>query len=337
MYVRPRPTRPPAVDEFQAIADLFRPLTFGAPEALGLMDDAAVIASRPGFDLIVTKDAMVEGVHFLPSDPPELVARKLLRVNLSDLAAKGAEPYAYFLAAAWPPEWDAPRRAAFAQGLAEDQRLFGLKLLGGDTVSTSGPLMLSVTMLGWTPTGRMVKRSGAAAGNVMLVSGTIGDGHLGLTAARDQLAGVSKDATAFLADRYRLPQPRTALREVLRLHSTAAADVSDGLLADAGHISEASGLGVEIDLDRLPLSAAAREWLDQADEPEAALMKLATGGDDYEIVCTVQPDAVEAARLQATQAGVSLTPIGRMKAGRGVSAVFQGREVKITKAGWTHP
>jgi thiamine-monophosphate kinase len=324
------------VDEFETIAKLFRPLTGGAPEALDLTDDAAAIPSRPGFDLVVTKDAMVEGVHFLADDAPDLVARKLLRVNLSDLAAKGAEPYAYFLAVAWPERWDDARKSAFAAGLGEDQKAFGLTLFGGDTVSTPGPLTASATLLGWVPSGRMVKRSGAGEGDVVLGSGTIGDGHLGLLAAQGLLAGVSDAHAAFLAGRYRLPAPRLELRETLRRYATAAADVSDGLLADAGHIGEASGLGVQIELERLPLSAAARAWLALQPDPVAAMVRLATGGDDYEVVCTVKPsDAAEAIR-SAESAGAPLTEIGRMVSGRGVRAGFEGRAVDVATPGWTH-
>jgi thiamine-monophosphate kinase len=324
------------VDEFQSIAELFRPLTGGAPEALDLMDDAAVIPARPGFDLVITKDAMVEGVHFLSDDPPGLIARKLIRVNLSDLAAKAAEPYAYFLAAAWPKAWDQSRRAAFAAGLGEDQAAFGLKLFGGDTVWTPGPLTLSVTMLGWVRAGGMVKRSGAGVGDVLLVSGAIGDGHLGLRAAQGDMAGVGEEACAYLIDRYRLPQPRVELRETLARYATAAADVSDGLLADAGHIGEASALGVEFDLERLPLSAAAAGWLKRESDRSSALARLATGGDDYEIVCTVKAHDVEAAVQSARQAGLALTPVGRMTEDMKVRTMVEGRPIATPSQGWTH-
>ena len=325
-----------AVDEFKSIGELFRPLTFGAPEALDLMDDAAAIPSRPDFDLIVTKDAMVEGVHFLPSDAPELVAKKLLRVNLSDLAAKGAEPYAYFLAVAWPKSWGERAKAAFASGLMEDQARFGLKLFGGDTVSTPGPLTLSVTMLGWAHSGAMVRRSGACAGDVVLVSGTIGDGWLGLAAAQGKLYDLGAEALRYLSDRYRLPQPRIALQDGLRRHASAAADVSDGLLADAGHIGAASRLGVEIDVDRLPLSRAATAWLHIQSDRVVALTQLATGGDDYEIVCAVSPAKARNLIQEAKSAGLDLAPIGRMVSGSGVQAFFAGRRVDVAKLGWAH-
>lgn len=310
-------------DEFGQIARLFRPLTKGAPEAFGLLDDAAAIPSRPGFDLIVTKDAMVEGVHFLPGEAPDLIARKLLRVNLSDLAAKGAEPYGYFLATAWSPSFGWSARQAFAAGLRIDGEAYGLTLLGGDTVSTPGPLTLSLTMLGWTPSGKMIRRGGALAGDLVCVSGTIGDGWLGLQAARGELA----DPDGFLAGRYRLPSPRMELKEALRAHASAAADVSDGLIADAGHIGAASGLAVRLDLDRIPLSLAARDWLERQDDRATALRELASGGDDYEIVCTVRPEAA---------AALGLTAIGSMIDGEGIQVAVDGRNVAPGAGGWKH-
>jgi len=311
-------------DEFGQIARLFRPLTNEAPEALGLLDDAAAIPSRPGFDLIVTKDAMVEGVHFLTGEAPDLIARKLLRVNLSDLAAKGAEPYGYFLATAWTPDFGWAERQLFAEGLRVDGEAYGLTLLGGDTVSTPGPLTLSLTMLGWTPNGAMIRRGGARAGDLICVSGVIGDGWLGLKAARGELA----DPDGYLAGRYRLPSPRSELREALRAYASAAADVSDGLIADAGHIGEASGLAVRLELDRLPLSAAARTWLDVQSDRAGALRDLASGGDDYEIVCTVRPEAAQA---------LGLTVIGAVTVGAGIRVTVDGDEIAPGLGGWKHP
>jgi thiamine-monophosphate kinase len=301
-------------DEFETIARLLRPLTRGAPEALGLLDDAAVLAGRPGFDLVITKDALVEGVHFLPGDPLDLVARKLLRVNLSDLAAKAAEPFGYLLAIAWPKGAD---REAFARGLAEDGEAFGLALLGGDTVATPGPLTASVTMLGWVPDGGMVKRSGARPGDLLAVSGVIGDGWLGLKAAKGEIED------AGLADRYRLPRPRLDLREALR-GAHAAADVSDGLLADAGHVALASGCGVHIDLERLPLSAPARRWLDSQADAEAALLALASGGDDYEIVCAA-PGELD-----------GFTVVGSFGEGAGATVSLHGKALAPQRLGYRH-
>lgn len=323
-------------DEFDDIARLFRPLTRGAPEALGLLDDAACIPSRPGFDMVVTQDAMVEGVHFLAQDPPEMVARKLLRVNLSDLAAKAAEPYAYFLSVAWPRDYPAEARAAFAAGLFLDQTAFGLTLLGGDTVSTPGPLTVSATMLGWAPSGTMVRRGGARAGDVVLVTGYIGDGGLGLKAARGELKGLGAEALDYLAGRYRLPEPRNILREALAGAASAAADVSDGLVADAGHIGEASGVAIQIDLERIPLSPAARAWAEAQASPVKALAELAAAGDDYEVVVTT--DMMGAIRLSvaAAEAGVALTPVGRVAAGEGTVALHKGQVVLMDRMGWRH-
>jgi len=324
------------LDEFEQIARLFRPLAFGAPEALDLMDDAAVIAGRPGFDLVITKDAMVEGVHFLSEDPLNLTARKLLRVNLSDLAAKGATPCGYFLAIAWPPGCDESRRRLFADGLRLEQLAHEFPLLGGDTVSTPGPFTASVTLLGWVEAGRMVKRRGARDGDILLVSGVIGDGGLGLQAAKGELDALGADAVAYLADRYRLPTPRLALSAALRDHASAAADVSDGLLADAGHIGEASGLGLTIDLERLPISPAAALWLARQADPVAAYAALAAFGDDYEIVCTAAPASLDSFVAAAAEAGVGLTPIGEARVGQGVSARWRGRDVALARTGWRH-
>jgi thiamine-monophosphate kinase len=323
------------VDEFDWIDQCLRPLAKDAPEAFDLLDDAAAVASRPGFDLILSKDALVEGVHFRPDDPPDLIARKLLRVNLSDLAAKGAEPYAYFLAIAWPARFGWPARRAFAEGLRADQQAFGLRLLGGDTTATPGPLTASVTILGWTPSGAMVRRSGARAGDVVLVSGTIGDGWLGLLAC-DGLPALSAGQVAWLADRYRTPQPRVALLTALRAYAHAAADVSDGLIADAGRIGRASGLGLELHLDRTPLSAAAAAWLALQPDATTARLALASGGDDYEVVCTAAPDQAAAFIAAARAAGVAMSEIGRVVEGQGVKVLAAGREQDVSRAGYRH-
>jgi len=323
-------------DEFEWIARGLAPLAEGAPEAFGLLDDAAVIASRPGYDLVVSKDAMVEGVHFLKDDPPDLVARKLIRVNLSDLAAKAADPYGYFLAVAWPGNYGWPEREAFARGLAEDQARFGLKLFGGDTVATPGPLTASLTILGWTPAGCMVRRAGARPGDVIFVSGTIGDGYLGLLAAKGSTVIKSYQQADWLADRYRLPQPRLDLGQALRDHAHAALDVSDGLIADAAKLAHASQVGLEIDLDQMPLSEPAAAWLAQAVDPLAARIALATGGDDYEIVCAVAAESEPAILSAAKAARIALTRIGVATAGSGVRVMAGGREVEVAQPGYVH-
>lgn len=313
----------PEADEFSEIERLFRPLTRGAPGALDLLDDAAVIPSRPGYDLVVTKDAIVEGVHFPEGEAPELVARKALRVNLSDLAAKAAEPFACFLAVAWPHRFEARDRERFALGLASDLETYDMSLMGGDTVVTPGPFMVSLTAMGWTPAGTLVRRFGARPGDQLLVSGTIGDAALGLLAVRGEI----RDPNGRLTHRYRLPNPRVDLRDDLRRIATAAADVSDGLVADAGHIARASGVGLEIDLEALPLSGAVASWLERQKDPKAALLRLATGGDDYEIVCTAPAGAPRPP---------GLTVIGRVTEGEGVTVRLAGEPVDAGAGGWRH-
>ncbi|MDO8380151.1 thiamine-phosphate kinase [Phenylobacterium sp.] len=310
-----------APDEFEQIARLFRPLTRGAAEALDLLDDAAVIPSRPGFDLVITKDALVAGVHFQPDDPPDIIARRLMRANLSDLAAKGAEPYGYLLMTAWPAEFGWDQRQAFARGLDEDGQAFGVILLGGDTVSTPGPLTVCMTLLGWVPTGKMIRRAGAKAGDLVLVSGPIGDGWL------DWGPGWGELDRRWLPEGHRLPTPRLDLREALRAHASAAADVSDGLIADAGHIAKASGVGMRLDLDRMPLSGPAHAWLATQDDPAAARLRLATGGDDYEIVCTAPSDQ---------PALLGLTVIGEVVEGEGVEVRAGGAALEAGPGGWRH-
>ena len=311
-----------AEDEFGEIARLFRPLTFGAPGAFDLLDDAAVIPPRPGFDLVVTKDAVVEGVHVPQGEAPGLIAQKLVRVNLSDLAAKAAEPAGCLLAVAWPERYGPAEHAAFAEGLGRDLREFALPLLGGDTVVSPGPAWASLTAMGWVPQGRTVRRAGARPGDTVWVSGTIGDGVLGLAAARGEIA----DPDGFLLERYRRPTPRLDLRDPLRAFATAAADVSDGLVADAGHVAEASGVRLVLDLDRMPLSAPARAWLADQPDRDAALVKLATGGDDYEIVCTATPGA----------ALPGFTAIGAAAEGSGLEVTVSGRRLETGPGGWRH-
>ena len=323
-------------DEFQDIARRFRPLTFGAPEALDLMDDAAVIPSRPGFDLVVTKDALVEGVHFLSGERPDRIARKLLRTNLSDLAAKGAEPYGCFLAVSWPPHYDADGRDRFAQALGEDLSQFGLSLFGGDTTATPGPLTLSLTALGWVPQGQMVRRKGARIGDDLMVTGTIGDGYLGLSAAQGRLAMLTPEQNLVLEERYHHPRPRLGLGQALRAHATACADVSDGLAADSGHIAAASAVGLRIDLEQVPMSAAASAWLELQDDPIAARLALITGGDDYELVFTVPPEQRAALVADAAALGIDVTLIGKVVSGSGVTLSWRGAVQNISALGYQH-
>jgi thiamine-monophosphate kinase len=326
---------PDSPDEFETIDRLFKPLSEGAPEAQGLMDDVAVLPARMGQDLVVTKDAIVEGVHFLETDPLDLVARKLLRVNLSDLAAKGAEPYGYLLSVSWSKRCGWPEREAFAAGLALDQKQYGVFLFGGDTTSTPGPLTCSLTAFGWIPHGRVVSRGGARSGDLILVSGSIGDGVLGLAASRGELSALEPARVEALIKRYRLPEPRVTMAKLVRENASASADVSDGLIADVGHIAEASGLRAMINLEAVPLSRAARAWLAKRVDPAEALLDLASGGDDYEIVCCARADRAET-MIRAAQDHGDLTVIGHLVEGEGVAVSYMGDPMRFQRGGWRH-
>ena len=323
-----------AAGEFETIRKLFAPLAH--PEhAWGLTDDVAVMPTRPGHDLVLTKDAIVEGVHFLPEDPLDTVAQKLLRVNLSDLAAKGCEPVGYLLACHWSPRCGWPEREAFAAGLAEDQKAFGIHLLGGDTVLTPGPASFSATMLGWAPKGGSVTRGGARPGHGVYVTGMIGDGYLGLLAARGRLK-LEQERIDTLAEHYRRPTPRLAFGQAVQGLVSAIMDVSDGLIADLAHITASSGVAASVQLELLPRSAAATFWFDTRPDPEAALETLATGGDDYELLFTAHPSDEAALKKEADRQLLRLTRIGTVAAGRGVTATYLGKPVDIRKPGWTH-
>lgn len=309
--------------EFGLIARHFRPLA--GEGALDLLDDAAVITPPPGRQLVFTADAMVAGVHFLPDDPPDTVGAKLLRVNLSDLAAMAATPLAYLLTVSAPRTTPDAWFAGFAAGLARDQARFGITLLGGDTTSTPGPVSLTLTCIGHVAPGQALRRSGAQPGDEVWVTGTIGDGALGLQALRGRVP----DAGGWLASRYRLPQPRLGLA----LHGVARAgmDVSDGLVQDLGHLCRLAGLGACIHAGQVPLSPAAAAagpaWRDTC----------LTGGDDYELLLAVPPAQVPALRALAENAGIPVTRIGAFVPGEGVTVLDgHGAPVALDRAGWSH-
>jgi thiamine-monophosphate kinase len=325
-----------ASGEDSLIARYFRPLATD-PGAFDLGDDAALLKAL-GDDIVVTTDAIVEGVHFLSADPPETIARKALRVNLSDLAAKGATPAGFVLTLALRSADDA-WLALFARGLGGDIGQFGCPLLGGDTVSTPGPLMISITALGRVPAGKMVRRSGAKPGDRVVVTGTIGDAALGLdilkggavaTALADDVA-----AREMLVGRYRVPQPRNALANVVRDHANAAMDVSDGLAGDLAKLCAASGVSAAIDAQSIPLSAAAAALLARGIVGAEALV---SGGDDYEILCTIPEASFEAFAQQAGRTGVAATSIGTVIAGTSPPRLLdgQGREIALARLSYSH-
>jgi thiamine-monophosphate kinase len=325
----------PASGEDSLIARYFRPLATD-PGAFQLDDDAAALKAN-GDDIVVTTDAIVEGVHFLPDDPPDAIARKALRVNLSDLAAKGATPAGFVLTLALrnaDEGWLQP----FASALGEDAAQFGCPLLGGDTVSTPGPLMISVTAFGRVPAGKMVHRSGARPGERLMVTGTVGDAALGLAVLKGgkvHAAASDAAARAMLVGRYRVPQPRVGLAEIVREHASAAMDVSDGLAGDLTKLCGVSGVSAAIDLASIPLSDAARDLVARG---VVALEALIAGGDDYELLCAIPEDRVEAFAAAAESVGIAVSSIGTVVAGTSAPKFIdeQGREVALERLSYSH-
>ncbi|MET4258556.1 thiamine-monophosphate kinase [Bradyrhizobium sp. S3.12.5] len=322
--------------EDSLIARYFKPLATD-PGAFGLVDDAAILSSS-GDDIVVTTDAVVEGVHYLATDPPDTIARKALRVNLSDLAAKGAAPAGFVLTLALRSKEDAWLRP-FADALGEDAESFACPLLGGDTVSTPGPQMISITAFGRVPKGRMVGRTGARPGDVLLVTGTIGDAALGLDvliggAVATALASdpAAKDA---LISRYRIPQPRNVLAQSVRDHATAAMDVSDGLAGDLTKLCAASGVSATVNVASVPLSAAAAGLVVRS---AICVETLLAGGDDYEVLCTVPPEQSDALMEAGRAVGLAVTAIGTIVAGHERPRFLdgQGQELALKRLSYSH-
>jgi thiamine-monophosphate kinase len=323
--------------EDRLIARHFKPIA-RHPGALGLTDDAAMLTPPPGHALVVTTDAVVGGVHFFPDDPPDAIAKKALRVNLSDLAAKGAKPAGFVLTLALPKSVGDGWLKAFARGLGADAKKYDCPLLGGDTVTTPGPVTVSITAFGTLPKGTMVKRAGARPGDHVIVTGAIGDAALGLTLRKERGAArrwkLDVGMRRHLLARYLIPEPRNALAEALRLHASAAMDVSDGLVGDLAKLCRASGVGAEVDVARVPLSKAALAAL--VADPKATETML-TGGDDFEVVATVPPRKLQFFLAAARRAGVPATGIGRVTAEAG--ARFLGpdhRPLRFARTSFSH-
>ncbi len=323
-----------ASGEDDLIARYFRPLATD-PGAFGLIDDAALL-KQSGDDLVVTTDAIVEGVHFLPDDPPDTIARKALRVNLSDLAAKGAVPAGFVLTLALrdvKEEWLAP----FARALGEDASRFGCPVLGGDTVSTPGPLMISITAFGRVPPDRMVHRSGAKPGDRIAVTGTSGDAALGVRVLTGQIAGDALDPSSreFLIQRYREPQPRNALAVAIRDHASAAMDVSDGLAGDLAKLCAASGISAAVNLEAVPLSEPARALVTKG---HSSFESVVSGGDDYEVLCAIPENRWDSFAGAAARANVRIADIGRVEAGATAPRFLdaKGQPVPLKRLSYSH-
>ena len=322
--------------EFDFIQDYLAPLA--APEGLGLLDDAAMLSPPAGKDLIISQDTMVEGVHFPNGEWGAGTAEKLLRVNLSDLAAKAATPWGYFLSLSLPRKMDQRWLAGFAKGLEAGQQAFDWHVMGGDTTRTDGPLVVSVTAIGTVPTGQMVRRSGAKPGEDIYVTGTIGDAYLGLQLALGhKVEPISGQGMMIWEEAYQRPQPRIALRKMLRKYANASVDISDGLIADSGHISRASKVGLNIDFETIPFSNPTRLWMDAQPASLDAFKTLVTAGDDFEILFTSSPKDAEAVKNAAQLANVGVTKIGRVTAGEGVTCrAPDGEPLSFERTGYTH-
>jgi thiamine-monophosphate kinase len=327
----------PSEDEL--IATYFVPLA--GPGAFGLRDDAAIVAQKPGHDIVATKDMSIAGVHFFTDDPPGAVARKALRVNLSDLAAKGAEPSGFLLGLALPEDWTVHWLAGFAQGLGEDAAAYKCPLLGGDTVKSPRPLIVSVTAFGTVPAQKMILRAGVAAGDRIYVTGTIGDAALGLKFRLD----VAQDAkwtrcvnqadAAYLAGRTLLPRPRLGLREALRAHAHSAMDISDGFAGDLAKMLRLTGMTAEVRTADVPLSDAARKILHEA---PFLLETILTGGDDYEILCAVPPSQSAAFEADSAAAGILVRQVATARPGN-APPVFkdaEGRNLVVARPSFRH-
>lgn len=310
------------MNEFDLISQYFAPLA-GA-EGLGLLDDAAHFSPTPGFDLVLTKDAMVESVHFPAGEYGADVAQRLLRVNLSDLAAKAASPRGYLLSLAWPKSVDTGIMKDFASGLKAIQDKFGIELWGGDTVSIDGPAVFSATLIGECPAGMTIKRRGALPGHDIWLTGFLGKGYFGLRAITE-----SRDDR----DIFYKPPPRLELRSILRTYASAAVDISDGFLADLGHLITVSNVSATLKLENLFFPPHIKSWLgtDKGD-----LMSLLTHGDDYEIIFTAHPDHRPAIEKLAGALPFAVTKVGTCGLGEGLTLTHKQKEVAYDKTGYSH-
>jgi len=312
--------------EDRLIERFFRPLA-RHPGALRLLDDAALITPPIGSELVMTTDAVIAGVHFFPDDPADAIAKKALRVNLSDLAAKGAEPLGCLLTLALPHNIGDNWVGMFAEGLSADCNSYGCPLMGGDTDRTPGSLSVSITAIGHVPSGTMLLRSGAQAGEAIVVTGTIGDAALGLLLRREpELADrieLDPSERAHLIARYLLPEPRVALAGIIRELASSAIDISDGFMGDLMKLAAASGVSARVESTRLPLSKAGSRML-AADS--RLIETICTGGDDYEVLASVPTKAVPLLQAAARDAGVQLTEICMTGEGEGVEIIGPNRQ-----------
>ncbi|MGB1540191.1 MAG: thiamine-phosphate kinase [Rickettsiales bacterium] len=318
------------MDEFARIHTYFAPLATAEPGAFDLKDDAAMLTPKAGEQLVITQDTLVENIHFPQNEHPFLVAQKSLRVNLSDLIAKGAKPHCYFLSLSLPEHTDEKWLANFVEGLAEDQKAYGITLMGGDSTRSPHSIVITVTAIG-TTSAPMIQRKGAKPGDTIYVSGTIGDSGLGHAILQGQHPQADASTKATLKHRYQQPNPRIELIDTLQRHAHAAMDVSDGLLQDLRHLCETSGVGAKLELEKIPLSGAAQNLLGETPSADDLLM-LATAGDDYEVLFTAAENTLEAMPTPVTAIG-KITD----KADMVITPTYNGKHVTLPeRLGYRH-
>ena len=324
--------------EVDLIQHYLAPLAAGNPGALSLSDDCAVLACPSGEELVLTTDAVAEGVHFISGEEPGSIAWKALAVNVSDLAGKGARPLVYLMALSFPEAPDENWMAGFALGLAAAQERFGIRLAGGDTDRRPGPITVTITAIGSVPAGTMVRRGAAKAGDRLFVSGTLGDAALGLALRQDATKarawGLTPDEAEHLACRFRRPEPRIELAEVLRASASAAMDISDGLAKDLASMCRVSGVGARVHGCDVPLSSAARKIV--GIDP-GRFRDVVAGGEDYELLVAVSPERVAEFVAGAAAAGIGVTEIGGVATGQGITIEgLDGTALALSRGGWDH-
>ncbi len=320
------------ISEFSLIGKYFAP--FVGNGSFGLQDDAAEIVPSKGMSLVITQDAIAEGIHFFADDGPMLIAQKALRVNLSDLAAKGATPKYISLALGLGKSWSEEWVADFAKGLREDCTAFSVQLTGGDTFTTDAGFVISITAIGELPTGQYVSRLEAKPGDVLYVTGYIGDGALGLLARQNKLDGLGNEDRTYLIDRYLLPQPRIEISPAILKFATASMDISDGLVGDLEKLCNASEVSANIDVKNIPFSTTSMRLVESESN---SLNTVLTGGDDYEILITINPADCEAFEDAVSSMSFSVKRIGTISGGQGVK-VFDtdGQVIEFNKTSYDH-
>lgn len=322
------------VNEFGLIERFFRPLAVNNPGSASLQDDCATLSVKNGYQAIYSMDTMVEGVHFFKDDPADLIAKKLLRVNLSDLAASGGDPLGYLLALCLPHGFPLKWLESFAAGLQEDQRKFNVSLLGGDTTSSNGPITLSITAIGEIPKDRVIRRAGAMIGDDIFVSGCIGDAAIALKLFGEIGKANTLKHYPSLYDRYTLPEPRIGLGKLLAGTATACIDVSDGLYADLNHICLASKVGAKIEMGAIPLSKCVKEIIEKN---KYYWESVYGGGDDYELLFTANKDQRNVIDNFASILNIAISKVGCIELGKGISILDQfGDVVPVKSFGWQH-